>query len=66
MARASDAPKKPTTRSPSLVVVTEGATNDLLFGVKAPLCESTGIETSAPLTSTIDPAIEADDASDQV
>jgi hypothetical protein len=29
--------KKPTTRSPSAVVVTDGATKDLLSGVKAPL-----------------------------
>jgi hypothetical protein len=29
--------KKPTTRSPLPVVVTDGATKDLLSGVKAPL-----------------------------
>jgi hypothetical protein len=59
-------PKKPTTRSPSSVVVTDGATNELLFGLKAPLWESTGIETSAPLTSRIEPAIDTDEARDHV
>ena len=66
ISRASEAPKKPTTRSPSVVVVTDGATKDRLPGVNAPLCESTGIDAAAPLTSTIEPAIEARDASDHV
>jgi hypothetical protein len=35
-------PKKPTTTSSDAVVVIEGAKTDLLWGVKAPLCESTG------------------------
>ena len=48
------------------MVVTDGATNDLLSGVKAPLWESTGVEMSAPLTSRIAPAIETDEATDQV
>jgi hypothetical protein len=59
-------PKKPTTRSPSSVVVTDGAANDVLSGVKAPLWESTGIEMSAPLTSRIAPALETDEARDHV
>jgi hypothetical protein len=63
IARVSEAPKKPTTRSPSAVVVTDGAMKDRLAGVNAPLCESTGIDPAAPLTSTIEPAIEADDPS---
>jgi hypothetical protein len=35
--RLVEIPKNPTTRSPSAVVVTDGATNDALSGVKAPL-----------------------------
>jgi hypothetical protein len=35
--RLVEIPKKPTTRSPSTVVVTEGATMDVRSGVKAPL-----------------------------
>jgi hypothetical protein len=62
--RLDEMPKKPTTRSPSLVVVTDGATNERLSGVNAPLWESIGIDPSAPLTSRIEPATEADDASD--
>jgi hypothetical protein len=64
--RLVEIPKNPTTRSPSAVVVTDGATKDKRSGVKAPLCESTGIETSAPLTSRIAPAIETDESSDHV
>ena len=59
-------PKKPTTRSPLAVVVTDGAAKEVLSGVKAPLCESTGIDVSAPLTSTIAPAMETDEARDHV
>jgi hypothetical protein len=35
--RLVETPKKPTTRSPSTVVVTDGATMDVRSGVKAPL-----------------------------
>jgi hypothetical protein len=35
--RLVEIPKNPTRRSPSAVVVTDGATTDLLSGVKAPL-----------------------------
>jgi hypothetical protein len=55
------APKKPTTRSPAAVVVTDGATKNRFSSVKAPLCESTGVDTSTPLTSRIAPAAEADE-----
>lgn len=39
---------------------------DELSGVKAPLCESTGIDVSAPLTSRIAPATETDESNDHV
>jgi hypothetical protein len=35
--RLDEMPKKPTTRSPPVVVVTDGATKDVFAGVKAPL-----------------------------
>ena len=54
--------KNPKTTSPAAVVVIDGATNDRLLGVNAPLCESTGWDTSIPCTSTIDPATETDEA----
>ena len=44
-------PKKPTTTSPATVVVTDGAENERLSGVNAPLCESMGADESIPLTS---------------
>jgi hypothetical protein len=59
-------PKKPTTTSPAVVVVTDGATKDRLVGVNAPLCESTGADTSMPLVSRIAPAADTDRASVQV
>jgi hypothetical protein len=49
-------PKKPTTMSFGAVVVTEGAMTDLLAGVNAPLCESTGEDRLRPLKSTTLPA----------
>ena len=52
-------PKKPTTMSSFAVVVTEGATANQLWGVKAPLCESIGIALSMPLKSRIAPAAVA-------
>jgi hypothetical protein len=54
--------KNPKTTSPAAVVVIDGATKDRLLGVNAPLCESTGSDTSIPCTSTIDPVTETDDA----
>jgi hypothetical protein len=59
-------PKKPTTTSPALAVVTDGATKDRLVGVNAPLCESTGADTSMRLVSRIAPAADTDEASVQV
>ena len=59
-------PKKPTTMSSRAVVVTEGALTDLLAGVNAPLCESTGDERSRPLKATTLPVAEAGAASDHV
>ena len=58
--------KKATTRSPAALVVTDGATNDVLIGVNAPLCESTGADTSTPSTSRIAPAADASELSVQV
>jgi hypothetical protein len=58
--------KKATTRSPAALVVTDGATNDLLVGVNAPLCESTGADTSTPSTSRIAPAADTSEVSVQV
>jgi hypothetical protein len=51
--------KKPTTVSPFEVVVTEGAANEVLRGVNAPLCESTGEVASIPLKSRIAAAAAA-------
>jgi hypothetical protein len=56
-------PKNATTRSPSVLVVTDGATKDVLLGVNAPLCESTGVDTSTPLTSMIAPATDTHEES---
>jgi hypothetical protein len=56
-------PKKPTTMSSGAVVVTEGATTDLLAGVNAPLWESTGDDRFTPLKSTTLPATETGAAS---
>jgi hypothetical protein len=53
-------PKKPITTSPGAVVVTEGATTDLVQAVTAPLCASTGAEAmplkprTAPVAGTVD------------
>jgi hypothetical protein len=47
--------KKPTTRSPAAVVVTDGAWNERLLVVNAPLCESTGLVVETPLKSRIAP-----------
>jgi hypothetical protein len=58
--------KKPKMRSSGSVVVTDGATNDRLSGVNAPLCESTGPDTSMRLTSRIAPVAEADEAKVQL
>ncbi len=52
-------PKKPTTMSSLAEVVTDGATANLLSGVDAPLCESTGADWSMPLKSRIAPAAVA-------
>jgi hypothetical protein len=57
-------PKKPTTTSSDEVVVTEGARTALLWGVNAPLCESTGAERARPLKSKTVPAAAALEASD--
>jgi hypothetical protein len=54
-------PKNATTRSPAVLVVTDGATKDVFLGVNAPLCESTGVDTSTPLTSMIAPAADTDE-----
>ena len=59
-------PKNPKTTSPAAVVVIDGATKDRALGVNAPLCESIGVETSIPCTSTIDPATETDEAKVQL
>jgi hypothetical protein len=50
--------KKPTTVSFFAVVVTDGATNEVLCGTYAPLCESTGEVGSIPLKSRIAPAAD--------
>jgi hypothetical protein len=52
-------PKKPTTASPAAVVVIEGAMTDPVPGVKAPLCESTGVVGFRPLKSMTEPAVDA-------
>jgi hypothetical protein len=57
-------PKKPTTTSSDAVVVSEGAGTFLLWGVNAPLCESTGDDFARPLKSKTAPAAAALDASD--
>ena len=59
-------PKNPKTTSPAAVVVIDGATKDRALGVNAPLCESIGMDTSIPCTSTIDPATETDEAKVQL
>jgi hypothetical protein len=56
-------PKKPTTMSFGALVVTEGAMIDLLAGVDAPLCESTGEDRLRPLKSTTLPAADVGAAS---
>ena len=58
-------PKNPTTTSSDAVVITEGARIDLLVGVNAPLCESTGDDRAMPLKSKTEPAAAAREASDQ-
>jgi hypothetical protein len=58
--------KKPTTRSPPALVVTDGTTNDVFVGVNAPLCESTGADTSTPSTSSSAPAADTAELSVQV
>jgi hypothetical protein len=57
--------KKPTTRSPFAVVVTDGAENEVPWRVNAPLWESTGEVVSIPLKSRIAPAAEACEPTDQ-
>jgi hypothetical protein len=59
-------PKKPTTMSSFAVVVTEGAPVNQLWGVNAPLCESTGVARSMPLKSRIAAAAVAVEAQDQL
>ena len=59
-------PKNPKMTSPPAVVVIDGATKDRALGVNAPLCESTGVDTSIPWMSTIDPATEVEDAKVQL
>jgi hypothetical protein len=54
-------PKKLTTKSSPLVVVIDGAANEVLVGVNAPLCESIGIDPSTPLTSSIAAAADTDE-----
>jgi hypothetical protein len=54
--------KKAMTRSPAVLVVTDGATKDVLVGVNAPLCESTGVDRSTPSTFRIAPAAETSEA----
>jgi hypothetical protein len=54
--------KKPTTMSPAVVVLTDGATKDRRCGVNAPLCESIGADASMPSTSRIAPAAETGEA----
>jgi hypothetical protein len=56
-------PKNATTRSPVVLVVTDGAAKDVFPGVNAPLCVSTGVDTSTPLTSMIAPAADTEEAS---
>jgi hypothetical protein len=58
--------KNPTTTSPGTVVVTGGATALRVFGVNAPLCESTGVVRSTFLKSRIAPVAEDVAASDQL
>jgi hypothetical protein len=58
-------PKKPTTTSVGDVVMTEGARIDLLLGVNAPLCPSTGALRAMPLKSRTAPAAAALEESDQ-
>ncbi len=58
-------PKNPSTTSPAEVVVTEGAANEELLGVKAPLWESIGELGLMPLRSRIAPAAETDEANVQ-
>jgi hypothetical protein len=55
--------KKATTRSPSVLVVMDGAANDVFVGVNAPPWESTGADTSTPSTSRIAPAADTVDVS---
>jgi hypothetical protein len=59
-------PKKPTTMSPFPVVVTEGASANQLFGLNAPLCESTGADFRTSLKSRIAPAAFAGEDQDQL
>jgi hypothetical protein len=59
-------PKKATMSSPAVLVVIDGARKDVLVGVNAPLCESTGADASIPLASMIAPAAETEEASVQV
>jgi hypothetical protein len=59
-------PKNPTMTSPADPVVIEGATIDPLPGVKAPLCESTGVVGLMFLKSITAPASDACAARDQL
>jgi hypothetical protein len=58
-------PKKATMSSRSELVVIDGARRDVLIGVNAPLCESTGADASIPLASMIAPEAETEEASVQ-
>jgi hypothetical protein len=56
--------KKPSTMSFFVVVVTDGATNEVLRRVNAPPCESTGEVVSMPLKSRIAPAADVCEPTD--
>ncbi len=58
--------KKPTTTSPGTVVVTDGAVAYLVFGVKAPLCESIGVVRSTFLKSRMAPVADDMEPSNQL
>ena len=66
IARLDVSPKKPKTRSPAEVVVTDGAVIVLLPGVNAPLWESTGEVVLTFFTSMTAPAADIRDPKDQL
>jgi hypothetical protein len=55
-------PKKARTMSPGALVVTDGATKELLCAVNAPLCESRAVDRSMSLRSRMAPAAETVEA----